>query len=225
LRINTSYNPNIPQATDLLAVSQGQLLTNFTTLNTIFNQDHTSLTVTQQTGYHKTINQQCYSTIGSPSEYTPAGGANKPFPNYPPTLPANQGYIGCLASAQVNDGYAEDQMLWYINFNTKLQLTSNFLPVQNANSAGVYSGRGYTFLAGGIVIQWGTALGITTTATFVNFGLPFAKAVLSVVCNVQSTAASPGVALASWTGASQTGFTLKTTNGSLAPINWIAIGI
>jgi hypothetical protein len=34
------YNPNIPQGTDNLSTSQGQMLNNFTQLNTIFDFDH-----------------------------------------------------------------------------------------------------------------------------------------------------------------------------------------
>ena len=35
-----TFNPNIPQATDLTSASQSQILTNFSQLNTIFDVDH-----------------------------------------------------------------------------------------------------------------------------------------------------------------------------------------
>lgn len=35
-----SYNPNIPQSTDIPSQSQGQMLTNFQQLNTVFDVDH-----------------------------------------------------------------------------------------------------------------------------------------------------------------------------------------
>lgn len=35
-----TYNPNIPQATDIISQSQGQILTNFNQANTIFDVDH-----------------------------------------------------------------------------------------------------------------------------------------------------------------------------------------
>lgn len=35
-----TYNPSIPQATDNLSTSQGQILNNFTQLNTVFSVDH-----------------------------------------------------------------------------------------------------------------------------------------------------------------------------------------
>ena len=35
-----TFNPNIPQSTDIPSQSQAQFLTNFTQLNTVFGQDH-----------------------------------------------------------------------------------------------------------------------------------------------------------------------------------------
>ena len=35
-----SYNPNIPQASDIPSQSQGEMLTNFSQLNTVFDVDH-----------------------------------------------------------------------------------------------------------------------------------------------------------------------------------------
>ncbi len=48
------YLPDIPQATDLISVSQGQLLTNFQTLNTGFGIDHYEFNnATTDRGKHK----------------------------------------------------------------------------------------------------------------------------------------------------------------------------
>lgn len=48
-----SYNANIPQATDLISQSQGQLLTNFSQANTAFGIDHTAFDVAANQGKHK----------------------------------------------------------------------------------------------------------------------------------------------------------------------------
>lgn len=51
-----TYNPNIPQPDDNLSVSQGDLLNNFTDLNTKFSINHVSLTdTTSDTGKHKYV--------------------------------------------------------------------------------------------------------------------------------------------------------------------------
>lgn len=50
-----SYNPNIPLPTDYLADSQGQIKTNFTQLNNVYNVDHSPYTSATDIGYHKDI--------------------------------------------------------------------------------------------------------------------------------------------------------------------------
>jgi len=47
-----SYSPNMPLATDDPSVSQGQLLTNFAQLNTIFNTDHVTYDALADNGEH-----------------------------------------------------------------------------------------------------------------------------------------------------------------------------
>jgi hypothetical protein len=47
-----TFNPNIPQATDRFPISQGQLLTNFTALNTIFGINHVALNAAADAGKH-----------------------------------------------------------------------------------------------------------------------------------------------------------------------------
>jgi hypothetical protein len=50
-----TYLPSIPQAPDLLSVSQGQLLANFTQLNAIFSQNHIPLNQSVNSGRHTYI--------------------------------------------------------------------------------------------------------------------------------------------------------------------------
>lgn len=50
-----TYNPSIPQSTDRPSDSQGQLLNNFTALNTIFDQEHVTFNATADNGEHRKI--------------------------------------------------------------------------------------------------------------------------------------------------------------------------
>lgn len=51
-----AYNPNIPQPTDLLSDSQGDLLTNFTALDNVYSGDHYPFSdVTANSTKHKTV--------------------------------------------------------------------------------------------------------------------------------------------------------------------------
>jgi hypothetical protein len=52
----SSYNPAIPQATDLMSVSQGDLLNNFSSANTSFGQDHYAFAnLTTNNGKHNQV--------------------------------------------------------------------------------------------------------------------------------------------------------------------------
>lgn len=51
-----TYNPNIPQGTDNISVSQGQILTNFTLLNSYYGRDHYAFTDGVYPGYHQQVN-------------------------------------------------------------------------------------------------------------------------------------------------------------------------
>lgn len=50
-----SYNSAIPQATDLISVSQQDLLNNFTSMQTTYNNDHYGFSPVTNLGYHKQI--------------------------------------------------------------------------------------------------------------------------------------------------------------------------
>lgn len=47
-----TYNPNIPQAGNFLSISQGDLLTNFSQLDSTFNQDHEKFSAGSNQGKH-----------------------------------------------------------------------------------------------------------------------------------------------------------------------------
>jgi hypothetical protein len=51
-----SYNPNIPIGTDPMAVSQPQVLNNFTAINSAWSVDHIPLTATDNVGMHNALN-------------------------------------------------------------------------------------------------------------------------------------------------------------------------
>jgi hypothetical protein len=58
-----TYNPNIPQSGDFLSVSQGDLLTNFSQVDTLFGQDHEKFSAGSNQGKH---NQSTYLEQSSP---------------------------------------------------------------------------------------------------------------------------------------------------------------
>lgn len=64
-----TYNPSIPQTGDNLSTSQGQMLTNFTALNTIFAFDHYTWndSTTANQGLHKKVSFPATETVGAQS--------------------------------------------------------------------------------------------------------------------------------------------------------------
>ena len=137
-----AYQPNIPTGTVFLSLDYKNILNNFQALDDIFTVDHVALDATSRLGYHQSVHLISQST-GS----------------YPPTPPATVANVGQLFSASVNDGYGTGTALYYLSGGGNLrQLTSNFTPQQAVN--------GYTFLPGGIVMQWGIqALSGTSSQT------------------------------------------------------------
>ncbi len=136
-----TYQPGIPTGSVPLNQDYVNLQTNFGQLNTQFLVDHVPLTSTSGTppnGYHTKIHMVPPST---PSSNPPS--------NYPPNgYTATAGY-GQVFAPTTNDGINTDQTLFFLTGgNRLLQLTRNFVPVASAN--------GYTFLPGGLILQWGT---------------------------------------------------------------------
>lgn len=65
-----TYNPSIPQAEDDMSVSQGDLLTNFGELNTVYSEDHVALDASANKGKHKKasfVSQGSDPDVDSPS--------------------------------------------------------------------------------------------------------------------------------------------------------------
>lgn len=82
-----SFNPNIPQSTDLISQSQGQILTNFAQSNTIFDVDHFTFNdaAAADRGKHR---QSTYPELGAA-----------------PTTIANEGAVFTLAGTAETELY------------------------------------------------------------------------------------------------------------------------
>lgn len=152
-----NYQPGVP--TGLVPLNQDylNLQGNFTSLNTQFLVDHVPLTNTDITipnGYHKVVHLVPFSTTVT----------NAPN-NQPVVAPAATPGFGEIFDAQIYDGINTDTALYFQSGGGRLtQLTRNIQPVPNP--------AGYTFLPGGLIMQWGT--GASGTAVPFYAGAPFA---------------------------------------------------
>lgn len=107
-----SYHPNIPQANDDPSVSQGQLLDNFTKLNSDFSVNHVPFTAGGNKGFHTVVNF--------------------------PTIQATDPSVSGLESALYPKAGPTDSELFFRNVNNIFQLTN--LPVVNGTITDVVPG-------------------------------------------------------------------------------------
>ena len=197
-----AYLPGIPTGSVPLDVDYQNLQNNFQQLDTQFTVDHVPFSNTSGTppaginGYHQSVHFNPVSTT-----------ATHPPNNQPVTPPATTAGLGQVFGAEINDGINTDTALYFLSGGGRLsQLTRNIQPLVAAN--------GYSFLPGGMLIQWGTS----TANALHNFLQAF------------KTATTPVMTLGVSNGASiSTILTLNNTqyqvNGPIgSSFNWIAIG-
>lgn len=196
----TDFNPNIPQGTDNLSVSQGQILNNFTQLNTIFDIDHYTYddATTIDRGMHRQVHM--------------------PAPVADPTLSGTQTqlYQKTITGAQE---------LFFANAAGVTQVTSGNLPVWKGGTVGstgvvssTVASNGVMNLPNGLQLRWGSAV-CNTAGTAITFSSAFTTGVFSV----QATAVANNARAVSITNVSASGFTAWPTNNTTT-VYYIAIG-
>ncbi len=160
-----SYQPGVP--TGFIPINQdySALKENFTQLEDQFLVDHVPLSSTSGTppnGYHESIHLVPQSTT-----------ATNPPNNQPVVTPtATPGY-GQLFNAEINDGANTDTVLYFLSGGNRItELTRNIQPVAAQN--------GYTFIPGGLILQWAQFTAPAATGT-VNFNILFPAACFLVI--------------------------------------------
>lgn len=207
------YQPSIPTGTVNLDIDYQNIQGNFQQLDTTYGTDHVAYSQALNNGYHTVVHLVANSTV-----------ASNPPNNYPPVPPPIVPLAGGLYTTQSNDGFGLDEMLWFRGGAGPVkQLTSNFLPVANTN--------GYTFLPGGLVLQWGVVppnTNITTTVTFTLSGnIAFANNIFGVQVTRQRPTADPGSSYEFYVDnstISKTQFQIINRDGHSYGYYWMALG-
>ncbi len=196
----TGYNQAIPNPTDDLSDSQGQLKSNFGALDTYFGKNHYAFsTAPGVSGKHKFVQMPI---------------------NALPGILAGEGAIYTkTANAATQLFYTPDAS------GNEYQLTST-----SAAKIASFGGttNGWTFLpgTGGLVLNYGTvSLPGPVKTGAVLFSRAFSSAPYSLVLSVQDSVSNETkVWISSGTAPSATGFTWETSNKSVNAIYWTAIG-
>lgn len=204
-----TFNPNIPLGTDNLSTSQGQILANFTQLNTQFGVDHTAFNTGSGNGDGTHIK---VTFDGPPSPIpTPSGNISNIYPN--------------LVSAA--------QELHFKNALGTTQITSGGLPIWKGGTPGASgvvsattggtNSNGSMTLPNGVILKWGTQTAVNDGAT-VNFPVAFPSNCFSI----QLTGVRDDVVdRAFWLkpGFTTSSFVVRVNSSSSnMAINYIAIG-
>lgn len=208
-----SYNPSIPNPTDFLSDSQGQIKTNFTAINAGLAINHYPLSPnTTDTGKHKYVqlpeNAAIATLVNENLLFTqPVGGVTQLF-----------------VKGETN--------------GSEYQLTSiasgidpNF---STFGTNGVYTtvgpisfSGGWTFLPGGLLLQYGTVTNANGNAqTAVPFPKSFKSTTVpfSIVTTMIRTGAGADVIYVVPTSPTDIDFDVFNTSGNPRPFYWYAIG-
>lgn len=220
------YQPGIPTGTVNLDVDYQNLQDNFQQLDTSFGVDHVPFSVNtadDPAGYHQSVHYVPFSTTvtNPPNNFVATTVA-------PQGVPAATPGFGQVFSAQVNDGLATDDALFYLSGGNRLTaLTRNLTPISTNNT----DRNGYTFLPGGIIFQWGFVAGSSSSSIAVLFAtsnINFPSKCFSAFAIPIRAASSPGSDFSTCivtSTVSTTGFTIGNIGGhTMAGWYWWAIG-
>jgi hypothetical protein len=191
-----TYSPTTPTGTVPLNQDYVNLQTNFQVLDTDFGINHIPFSQTPNKGKHTFI-QLPNTTLAAIN--ASSGG---PLVVGDETLYSKAFVQGELAFTRGNSG-------------VEIQLTGPGNPVAAAT--------GSTFLAGGIILQWGTVSFAGTGNYPVSFSPTFGT-VFTVIGSGQTNTSPTNDAFIIQSTISTTGFTVKNLSASLTGFGWFAIG-
>ena len=198
-----SFNPNIPNAGDLLSDSQGEMKLNFQTSNTSFGKDHYPFDDgTANNGYHKDVH--VVKRVGDPA--------------------AVSGSLIVFSKDYTPDtaGATTDTQLYAMTSGGGIsQLTGN-----NSQS------DGWAYLSG-VLIQWGVIVSIASSGSVVfknrvAGAIPFPNNLFNVqmTVGVSGSTSHTGSIYVSDSGFSKTGFSWFNADRSTSQTRfyWFAVG-
>lgn len=203
-----SYTPGVPNPPNLPSVDVPDMQTNTNSIQTYLERDHMPF-INANAGAHQQVNLNETNTGGTPTL---------------PSLLAGVGFqtlYSTTNSVQIGGNSGE---LYFTRGGSgvQIQLTGPLSPTYNAPPGTLQTSNGYTFLAGGILIQFGftNAMGNVNSQTF---GFPQAFNTANPFITIVGDSVNNAFCVSN---ANATGFTVKTIGGAVsnAHFYWIAIG-
>ena len=193
-----SYDPNIPQASDDPSVSQGEILQNFQTIGSNFGVNHVALGAVSNPGKHKFVEMPNQSVI-------------------PGSLISGEGTLYTKAVSTISQAFWTPD-----NSGNEYQMTRN-IAADFASFGGV-SNPGWTFLPGGLLLQYGFVATPGNSGT-VNLPTAFTNATYAVTFGFERAAGSSEHAFWVRTGTrGTTSFSYNSDTSGSVNMFWMAIG-
>lgn len=190
---------NIPNPADLISTSQGDLKNNFQYFQASLNKDHqivfSDTNMTTFEGRHRQVSLKNLHGIVP----TISDGADSQIFSDNGNLWANTTVVGAPVPAQLTT-FVADSVVPGPTFGKSI---------------------GWTFLPGGLIMQYGTASTAGSTKT-VTYPIPFPTGIFSVVATIVTSSPSRFVMVS--TSVSPTTQFVATGSASAFAFNWIAIG-
>lgn len=200
-----SYDPNIPNASDFLADSQGQLKINFQQLDAGFAFDHYQFSDgTANRGKHKAVEMV--------DQATPAGDAGQ-------------------SNLWSNTDGTTSQLYYMNEASTNVYQLTKAIDASYANfgnavyNSGNTVNAGWTFLPGGLILQYGTTVNITNAgSTLITFPVTYASAPFSVVITMNRNDNTKSVDITVFDLTTTDFKIINSSSNNSKPVFWMAIG-
>ncbi len=201
----STFTPGIPTTGQSLGITKQPIQDNFTTINTTLSVNHVAMNSLDQ-GKHKFCT---FPSQGTSSAGSPATGVNE-----------------MNLYSRIQTGLDGNQPNLYLQYGPKaagqadVLLTRVIGPVANTN--------GYSWIAGGLVLQWGTIspLAGTGTVNFATLNIAFPQNCFNVIATLSPTSPPTTNAQAiSVYNLNTSGFSYNYSGGSAYNrFYWFAIG-
>jgi hypothetical protein len=220
-----TFNPTIPRPGDLLNKSQGDLLTNNSNLNAIFSRNHIPLNIATNFGKHSFIEMVNSNPVGSPPTPALSTGVGvaytKSVSTYSATTESEIFYTPDTTGKQY-------QITRTINGQFSLFGTNTNYP----NALNVNQFGGWTFLPGGLLLQYGQSniIAGNSGSTTVPFPILFNQAgnagpfSLTIGCETSESGQPTGNNYFI-TSLNNSQFVVRSSSSGARTFFWMAIGI
>lgn len=213
-----TYKPNIPLPGDYLSDSQGDIRNNFTSANNSFGRNHTNFPVVTDAGKHKFVEMVITDPVATPPEPALAGGSGTIYTKRPggPGTPTDIYYT----PGATGDVFKLTNVTAGVNYPLFGQFVTDY------NSVGTSYAGGWTFLPGGLIMQYGIANNRPSGTT-----IPFPLSFDAIPYSIQMTRTTSGTTnvFLYITAVTVTNFTIRSRDMFDASTNssfyWQAIGM